>query len=185
MDYVLTFQGRTMAISQGMHYFFVVIMLVISAIVLIGIFREVNDGDVNEARNDVSRRDSSGNWRSAMPFESRPRQTRGYHYIRYVILGAYLVFFSKTVDWLVEGRIPRLTIGVFGIIVTFMCIIIDVRNYRLYRKELNADGDRPGFPLISLLVLLPFAVLCLFWYSCFLNVPWSYLINQWLPTPPA
>ncbi len=79
-----------------------------------------------------------------MPLESVTlHQNKGYHYVRYAILAVYLIFFTKTVDWLVDGRVPRQTIAVFGLIVTCMCVVMDIRNYMLLRWRMTG-GFRAG-----------------------------------------
>lgn len=108
---------------------------------------------------------------------SVPSINKGYHYIRYAVFGFYLFFLGKAFDWLSNEGFPLVTLSFLGLLVTFTCLIMDIRNQSLWRK--NEDVD-PGPPIVTWPLYI-FYIISMFW---FLNInPSINIYKKWYPIP--
>ena len=95
---------------------------------------------------------------------------RNYHYLRYAILGMYLVVLGTLPNWLQSEYLPLKIVAGLGVAVTVLCIIMDLRNYYLFRQEEafirhHLGRDKYSWSIVTLALLLFYSCgLLLFFY---------------------
>ena len=70
-------------------------------------------------------------------------QNRGYHYIRYAMLLIYIPFLGQSVDWSARGIFHETALGWFGVFVTVLAVVVDLRNQSLWHRHENRPVGRP------------------------------------------
>jgi ABC-type uncharacterized transport system permease subunit len=73
---------------------------------------------------------------------------RYYHYIRYAMLFAYLLALAQ-IPQALNTSFPKNTLKAFYFLLTVLAMIIDWRNFSLYRKELKTPVT-PGACTIAI-----------------------------------
>ena len=78
-----------------------------------------------------------------MQQQDRPTQSivsqwqwqRNYHYLRYAILAFFLIALGALPNWLQSEFLSLAAVGYFGMSLSLLCLVMDIRNYFLFRDE--------------------------------------------------